>query len=231
MASGQFLIRNRHQQVWYGRVVIPRHLRDHFNQRRELRTSLKTPDKQRALRLSRYFWLQCQQGFERLVHRPPKEAFGDTSDFLNWTQQQQKNRQTDMAYYIETFDVFGRKHIIDLDDPAKEQELAMALQANAVALLEAYKNQPDVLDRILQIGKPEFSAPANQPESPTTFQDAITLLIFRINPVSAQRHLSEPRQGACRAVRIPSREKPVDPGNRPDNAPDLDQSAFSKGHC
>jgi len=51
MAQGHFLVRNRHQHHWYGRVVIPRHLRPAFNQRRELRTSLETPHKQLKQRM------------------------------------------------------------------------------------------------------------------------------------------------------------------------------------
>ncbi|MEZ5529742.1 MAG: site-specific integrase [Porticoccaceae bacterium] len=181
MAQGQFLVRNRHQQVWYGRVVIPGHLRDRFNQRRELRVSLDTSDKQKALRRSRHFWLQCQSGFERLEKHPRKEPFEDTRAFISWlSRERQGQGQTDMAYYIETFDVFGRKHVIDLDDPEKEKELALALQANAIALLESYKNRPEVLDRLMKIGHTEFSAPDNQPESPTTFHEAIGLYIDKL---------------------------------------------------
>tara|TARA_R110000787_G_scaffold65861_6_gene148092 strand:+ start:7675 stop:9351 length:1677 start_codon:yes stop_codon:yes gene_type:complete len=181
MAQGHFLIRNRHQQMWYGRVVIPRHLRTQFNQRSELRVSLKTPDKQQALRRSRHFWLQCQSGFERLYARPRQEPFENTRAFIHWlARDNQGHRQTDMAYYIETFDVFGKKHVIDLDDPAKEQELAMALQANALALLDRYKDNPDILDRLMKIGHAEFSASTNQPESPTTFHDAVALYIDKL---------------------------------------------------
>lgn len=181
MATGHFLVRNPHQHVWYGRVVIPRHLRDAFNQRRELRVSLNTPDKQQAVRRSRHFWLQCQFGFERLNIHPRPEPFEDTRAFIHWlARNNQGHRQTDMAYYIETFDVFGKKHVIDLDDPAKEQELALALQANALAILDRYKDNPDILDRLLKIGHAEFSAPSNQPESPTAFHDAITTYLDKL---------------------------------------------------
>ena len=103
MAHGHFLIRNRHQQNWYGRVVIPQALRPVFNHRRELRLSLKTPDKQQALRRSRHFWLQCQFGFERLEHRQRSEPFEDTRAFLHWlSRDRQGHRQTDMALEIMT---------------------------------------------------------------------------------------------------------------------------------
>ena len=45
MAATQFLIRNRHCNVWYGRIVIPLKLRKHFNGKRELRESLRTSDR------------------------------------------------------------------------------------------------------------------------------------------------------------------------------------------
>jgi len=66
MAHGHFLVRNRHHNRWYGRVIIPQRLRPLFHQRRELRLSLNTTDKRQAKRLSLAFWLQCQTGFERL---------------------------------------------------------------------------------------------------------------------------------------------------------------------
>ena len=181
MANGHFLIRNRHGQNWYGRVIIPQALRPQFNHRRELRISLQTPNKRYAVRLSRQFWLQCQSGFERLAQYTRQEPFKDTRAFLHWlAQDTQGRRQTDMAYYIETFDVFGKKHVIDLDDPAREKELALELQANALAILDRYKDNPDILDRLMKIGHTDFSQPANQPESPTTFHDAVTLYIDKL---------------------------------------------------
>lgn len=66
MASSQFLIRSRHQTVWYSRVIIPVPLRERFNGKHELRKSLGTSDKAVAKRQSLVFWLQCQEGFDRL---------------------------------------------------------------------------------------------------------------------------------------------------------------------
>ncbi|MEH6575649.1 MAG: DUF6538 domain-containing protein [Amphritea sp.] len=183
MSQGHFLVRNRHQTTWYGRVVIPSSLRPYFNGRRELRRSLSTADKQYAKRLSRCFWLQCQAGFERLKQQPSlKEPFRLTQEFTEWLYQEgvDGRSQSNMAYYIETFDVLGRKHVIDLDDPEAEQQLALELQANAAALLDRYKNSPEVLDRLLNISNTEMSNPANQPESPTAFHEAIDLYLNKL---------------------------------------------------
>ena len=88
MAHGQFLVRNRHNNTWYGRVTIPRSLRPLFNDRREIRQSLATTDKKRAKRLSRLFWVQCQAGFESLQQQTsPDVPFAKSSAFVEWLAQ------------------------------------------------------------------------------------------------------------------------------------------------
>jgi hypothetical protein len=60
MAATQFLVRNRHGNVWHGRIVVPLKLREHFNGKRELRKSLGTSDRAEAKRRALVFWLKCQ---------------------------------------------------------------------------------------------------------------------------------------------------------------------------
>ena len=127
MSHGHFLVRNRHQNAWYGRVIIPLALRPLFSHRRELRLSLGTPDKQHAKRLSRLFWVQCQSGFEQLAKQPQRDQpFTNTTEFMAWLSEN-KNQGHESMYYIEFRDVLGRKHSIDLDDPKKELEFAKQL--------------------------------------------------------------------------------------------------------
>jgi integrase len=185
MPSGHFLVRNRHQLNWYGRVIIPLSLRSHFNGKRELRVSLKTPDKQRAKRLSRLFWVHCQTGFDRLASRPLSEGyFKQTGEFLDWAgipmNPRSKNKNNVMAKYIETTDALGHKHVIDLDDPEEERELAAAFHANALAMMEMFKSEPDVLLKLMQVGKAEFTTPEKTPESATSFDEAIDLYIEKL---------------------------------------------------
>lgn len=83
MAATQFLIRNRHCNVWYGRIVIPQKLREHFNGKRELRKSLGTSDRKLAKRLALEFWIACQNGFDRLDDTP-ESSFTSTAQFVSW---------------------------------------------------------------------------------------------------------------------------------------------------
>ena len=109
MASqSQYLIRNRHSNQWYGRVVIPTLLRGQFNGKREVRRSLQTANKTIAKRRALEFWLECQNHFERI----------------------QLGEQRSMRY-IETHDALGRKHVFDLDDPKDEEKLAREMHENA----------------------------------------------------------------------------------------------------
>ena len=197
MAQGHFLVRNRHHNTWYGRVVIPQMLRAFFNGRRELRHSLKTTDKQLAKRLSRLFWVQCQQGFDALLtSRSAIEPFSNTRQFMTWLSQTLDcvRGQPDMVDLkklrrqlegdgrdfcrIETEDARGGRHVIDLGDPDKEIELALALHANVAALLEKYKDNPEMLDRIQRAQAsmaPDIQSGEVTAESPTTFHEAVDL--------------------------------------------------------
>ncbi|RLA51126.1 MAG: hypothetical protein DRR42_11150 [Gammaproteobacteria bacterium] len=197
MAQAQFLIRNRHNNTWYGRVIIPHTLRCHFNGRAELRRSLSTSNKPQAKRRSLAFWVQCQDGFDVLAtSKSTKEPFSNTQQFMNWLSQtldyvgEQRNmvnidkmrRQLEGDgrdfRRIETEDARGGKHVIDLGDPDKEIELALALHANAADLLDKYKDNPEMLDRILRVQTTGAThAPKSEPEaeSPTPFNEAVDL--------------------------------------------------------
>jgi|GEM_PF-6872179 len=91
MASqSQYLIRNRHSNQWYGRVVIPILLRPLFDGKREVRRSLQTSNKTIAKRRALAFWLQCQTNFERV--------------------QQNGNSVVNIPKLIRTTDILGRLH-------------------------------------------------------------------------------------------------------------------------
>ena len=83
MAATQFLIRNRHCNVWYGRIIVPLKLRKHFNGKRELRKSLRTSDRTKAKRLALQFWLECQHGLDQLDDTL-KASFTSTAEFVAW---------------------------------------------------------------------------------------------------------------------------------------------------
>jgi len=179
MSHGNFLVRNRHAHHWYGRVIIPTHLRHHFAGKRELRLSLNTANKSLAKRHSRHFWLHCQQGFDLLATTQRNKSFKNTRAFLDWLAQKGQG-QADMAYKIDFTDVMGRRHVIDLDDAEQEKELALKLQENALKLFDYYKDNPDVLTRLMGLGSNPFAAADNQPESPTSFHEAIDLYIDKL---------------------------------------------------
>jgi len=188
MAQGQFLIRNRHNNRWYGRVVIPSSLRDHFNGKCEFRRTLNTTDKTTAKRRALEFWVECQKGFEALSQSPTVDAVAHISDRMTGLSMKKKDRRQagflTEHHRIEFEDVFGSRHVVDLDDPAKEQEVALQLQANATALLDKYKDRPDILDRLLSIQSstpaPQIPVPTNLPESPTPFSEAVDLYINKL---------------------------------------------------
>jgi len=163
MAQGQFLIRNRHCNQWYGRVIIPQTLREHFHGKREFRRSLKTSDKTTAKRRALEFWVECQNGFERI--------------------EQEAN---DPMRYIETHDALGRKHVFDLDNPKDEQKLAREMHENANKLLAKFADNPEVLERLLAINDNALKQPTNQttpepkPETVTPCHEAIDLYIQKL---------------------------------------------------
>jgi hypothetical protein len=59
MATSQFLVRNRHDNIWYGQIIVRLTLRACFNSKRELRKSLGTADKVQAKRQALEFWAEC----------------------------------------------------------------------------------------------------------------------------------------------------------------------------
>ena len=142
MAKSQFLIRNRHNNVWYGRVIIPGALRAHFNGKCEIRRSLKTADKRAAKKRALEFWVYCQTEFVRLVR---KRGQGGEA-------------MINIPAYIKTTDILGRLHEIDLDDPELEKEIAQYLHQDAAHLLQQYKDHPAVLEKLLQMNTPPAKA-------------------------------------------------------------------------
>ena len=164
MASqSQFLIRNRHSNQWYGRVIIPTLLRPQFEGKREVRRSLQTSNKTIAKRRALAFWLQCQEKFERI----------------------RQGEQGSMRY-IETHDALGRKHVFDLDDPKDEEKLAREMHENANKLLAKFSDNPEILERLLAINEKRLAEPTPsptqaQPETATPFAQAIDLYIDKLN--------------------------------------------------
>ncbi len=194
MAISQFLVRNRHCTVWYGRIVIPLKLREHFNGKREIRKTLGTSDRKAAKRLALQFWVNCQDGFDRLEENITREdSLTNTGQFLAWLPQELTDKETPLHMpphrkiekflkgrhekrYLDLNDPFGNKYVINLGDPEKEAGLALKLQENAAALLEKYKDNPEMLDRLFKVQNSQ-SLPTHpdQPESPTALSEAIDL--------------------------------------------------------
>lgn len=165
MASqSQYLIRNRHSNQWYGRVVIPTLLRDQFNGKREVRRSLQTSNKTIAKRRALEFWLKCQNQFERI-------------------KQQDGNSVVHIPKLIKTTDILGRLHEVDLNDPEMEKAVVAQLHKDAAALLDQYKDNPEILNRLLQLSSaPNPQLPAQvQPETTTSFGEAVDLYIDKLN--------------------------------------------------
>lgn len=193
MAKHPYLVRNRHNNIWYGRVVIPVHIRIHFGGKREIRLSLATADIKEAKKSALQLWLRCQFGFDLLLHDPlATRSFIHTREFLAWiryetcTMAKKKNIKDELESLafegqgtrpeiIETTDIFGATHVIDLGDPQQEQAAALAMQNNAIALLEKYKDNPEILDRLLKAQKIDTSENklTEQPETPMRFSEAI----------------------------------------------------------
>lgn len=165
MASqSQYLIRNRHSNQWYGRVVIPTLLRPQFDGKREVRRSLQTSHKTIAKRRALEFWLKCQERFERI-------------------QQQDGNSVVNIPKLIKTTDILGRLHEVDLNDPEMEKAVVAQLHEDAAALLNQYKDNPEILNRLLQLSAapdPQ-SPPQTQPETATPFSEAVDLYIDKLN--------------------------------------------------
>ncbi len=176
MAKGQFLVRNRHNNSWYGRVVIPASLRAHFNGKREIRRSLKTTDKTLAKQLSLEFWLTCQRQFDQIKQNKAHAILDQKSDMPMFTFDEFQN-------YTKTTDLFGREHIFDFSNPAQEMEMARYVQDNAYRLFEQCKDRPDILEylRHLNQAAPEVGvAVVAPPQTPKSFSEAVDLYINRL---------------------------------------------------
>ncbi len=176
MSSAQFLFRNRHSNTWYGQVVVPQSLRSAFNGKRLIRQSLKTTDKRLAKRLALEFWVEWQKQFEWIKHNRHR---GDA----------------DMRY-IETTDVLGNKHVIDMKcgDAKAEIEAAQQIHQNIAKLIEQFKDDPETLKAVLGLhnryyddtdsnGKMNVGGnltPDNAPESPIACNEAIEAYLTKL---------------------------------------------------
>lgn len=200
MALSQFLVRNRHQNIWYGRVIVPSDLRSLFNGKRELRRSLGTTDKTEAKRQATAFWLECQKGFERLCNRSlTAPTFQTTPEFLEWLSAHQNYKETVQAMSpdrekditawgkgdkdrMDFRDPFGNLHSFELGCPDKETAFALKLQERAEALLERYADNPEMLDRLFRVGNAEPAVKSGETleESSTAIAEAIDLYITKL---------------------------------------------------
>ena len=215
MASQQFLIRNRHQNQWYGRVIIPVSLREHFNGKRELRKSLGTSSKRKAKCLSLSFWLQCQTGFARLSTNSQNTfSFADTKGFIRWlgcnTEQHgiqgyMTSDDNDNSGSIKSSppkvltvkDALGNETVIDFDDPEKEAALSLELQRQSAALIEQYiekyKDEPELLARIIgRQNMPRDLVEINSTPS-KTFDEVIELYLTKLKNQGRKGKLLSPR--------------------------------------
>lgn len=126
MKYGQYLTRNRHGNIWHVRVVIPPHLRRHFEGQREFRRSTGTSDKSAAKVVARAFRVWCDQLFaeqERMPSTPPKK------------QRKLKSNEVGLITFI---NLDGSQTIIDYKEhgdaaPALELSAALALQNRKAA--------------------------------------------------------------------------------------------------
>ncbi|MAF82997.1 MAG: hypothetical protein CL797_02725 [Chromatiales bacterium] len=110
------------------------------------------------------FWIECQHGFDRLDDNL-KASFTSTAQFVTWMTEGLTGKETLLHMppqkkiqnflegrsekrYLDINDAFGNKTIINLGDPEKEAALALKLQEKAAELLERYKDNPAMLDRL-----------------------------------------------------------------------------------
>ncbi len=186
MATGQFLIRNRHQNTWVGRVIIPLSLTSIFNGRRELRKSLHTTDKSLAKKRSLSFWVECQSGFDTLKNMSNTDfSFKTIHCFTKFLSDGTHQSFGNNMRYIETHDALGRKHVFDLDNPEDEKKFAQEMHQNANKLLTKFADQPDILERLLSLNDQAYPPTVKQlqeiqPETPTPFNEAIDLYINKL---------------------------------------------------
>ena len=206
-ASSHFLVRNRHNNIWYVRIVIPIALKMQFNNKREFRRSLQTTNKHEAKKLSFAFWLKCQFGFDQLIGHPKNiKPFAEITEFLHWLSKHdkldnhalkisshsmvikkdefEKIANKHLCHYIKTVDVFGQEHIFDLNNHDDEMELMKSVHANADKLFEQYKDDPETLIRILEIYNkaiPTQKIPMPQAETPIFIEKAVDHYIEKLN--------------------------------------------------
>ncbi|WP_341501918.1 DUF6538 domain-containing protein [Gallaecimonas sp. GXIMD4217] len=168
MASSRFIIRNRHGNSWHGRIIIPSSLRTYFDGRKEIRRSLRTADRTVAVRRALALWLHFQKIFESLRQGDNKMAgkkFGHDS-----CNPETLNKKAPITLE----DALGAPHHFDLGDPDKELEAAQRAQARAEALLERYKDNPEMLDRLFRVDR-KIPKEEDAPQTPTPFNVTIDL--------------------------------------------------------
>jgi hypothetical protein len=90
--------------------------------------------------------------------------------------------------HVVTFgDPFGEQIYVNLGNPDKEAELALKLQERAAELLDRYKDNPEMLDRLFKVQS--FQPPpgtTDQPESPTALNEAIEHNSKLVDPPTIQ---------------------------------------------
>jgi len=196
MALSQFVIRNRHSNIWYARIIIPIGLRECFSGKREIRQTLKTSDKNLAKRRSLAFWVKYQSGFEKLLNNHYlNKSFESNQQFFEWLSYSDLTQQNNTVMaYIKTTDILGREHVIDMGGDAKaEIEHAKWIHGNGEKLLEEYKDDPKTLEALLKIHNKHYenkiSAPSvnsksnSIPETPTPFNEAVNLYTAKLRAV------------------------------------------------
>jgi len=141
-------------------VVIPILLRPLFDGKREVRRSLQTSNKTIAKRRALAFWLQCQTNFERV--------------------QEDGDSVVNIPKLIRTTDILGRLHEVDLNDPEMEKAVIKQLHEDAAALLHQYKDNPDILSRLLQLNTAQNPQQA-EPETTIPFAQAVDVYIDKLN--------------------------------------------------
>ena len=188
VSKQHYLIRNRHSNVWYGRVVIPEPLRPHFNGQSEIRRSLRTTDKKQAKFLSLELWVQCQKGFEHLRYtadiQPP---FDSSAAFLSWlTADREQGYVQSMKKIIRMRDRLGNEYEIDTGSAQGDAQAAAELARLNAHLykewIEEYQETKDEHAVYNFIGRAneERRLADTAPETAMPFNEAADLYIDRL---------------------------------------------------
>lgn len=189
MSSKHFLVRNRHSNVWYGRVVIPNALRPSFNGQGEIRRSLNTPDKRKAKFLSLELRVQCQKGFERLsLAANAHKNFQNSNAFLDWlSEDREQGYVQSMKKIIKVKDVLGNEFEIDTGDAQQDTDAAARLLEINKPLYEQFvaeyrktNNKNTVHQYLHQAESYSRSTSQNTPETTMPFNEAADLYIDRL---------------------------------------------------